>query len=80
MPGPTGQITMRYQAILPTVGDYGHKVPGEVFDVPDDSHTLRKMAGLEQRGIVMRYAQPTAVDRKAYTAYHNKMVIPTENK
>lgn len=71
---------MKYQAILPTVGDYGRKVPGEVFDVPDDVCTLRNMQKLEQRGIVMRYAAPVAVDRKAYTAYHNKMIRPAENK
>jgi len=67
---------MTYRALRTVYGDYGHKLPGEVFEVPD--FMAREMEQLEASGVIERFRPP--VNRKAFTIYENKMTKPAENK
>lgn len=79
---------MQYQALRTIKGDYGIQHPGNIFDVPDNPATLRRMAALEAKGIVTRYrpagtpraAYRVAIAPKAITAYENKAITVTDNK
>lgn len=78
---------MKYQALRTIYGEYGHRSPGEVFDVSDDQSTLKRMKTLESRGLVARYKSPpyraafqAYVQPKAQTEYSNKALQPPVNK
>lgn len=71
---------MKFRALRVLHGDFGTVHPGEVFSVED--HVAKKLERLEARGVIMRHRDRPAIriDRKAYTVYENKAIVPPDTK